>query len=99
MKDCGGPMARTFTIAEARNHLSKVVKLAEDEGTVDLTRRGRPVAVVVSRKEFFRLCSPPGKPFAFLERFRSDHDADHNGLEPGDLDGVRDSSAGRTVRL
>ena len=92
-------MTREFTIAEAKNRLSEVVKLAEDEGAVELTRRGRPVAVLVSSREFRRLCSPPRQPFAFLEQLRAEYDAERHGLEPGDLDGLRDQDAGRAVRL
>ena len=92
-------MPREFTIAEARDHLSEVVRLAEDEGSVELTRRGKPVVVMVSTREFQRLSSPPASPFAFLESFRAEYDVDRNGLEPGDLEGVRDSDQGRAVRL
>jgi hypothetical protein len=54
---------------------------------------------VVSTGEFARLCSQPREPFGFLAELRAVHDADKNGLEPGDLDAVRDRDPGRTVRL
>lgn len=92
-------MKHGFSIAEARNHLSEVVRLAEDEGPVELTRRGRPVAVVVSRDEYLRLLAPADDPFGFLERFRSDRDLERCGLEPGDVAALRDQSPGRTVPL
>ncbi|MCZ7663092.1 MAG: type II toxin-antitoxin system Phd/YefM family antitoxin [Thermoleophilia bacterium] len=92
-------MGREYSIAEARNHLSQVVRLAEHEGAVELTRRGKPVAVVVSRDEFLRLQTPAGEPFGFLDRFRDEHDVDHCGLEPDDMAGLRDPHPGRTVAL
>ena len=92
-------MNHGFSIAEARDHLSEVVRLAEDEGPVELTRRGRPVAVVVSRDEYLRLLAPVGEPFRFLERFRLDHDLDQCGLEPDDVAGLRDLGPGREVAL
>jgi prevent-host-death family protein len=92
-------MTHEFTIAEARNHLSEVVRLAEDEGVVELTRRGKPVALVVSTGEFARLCSRPREPFSFLAELRAAYDVDQNGLEPGDLDAVRDRDPGRAVHL
>lgn len=95
----GAIVGREYSIAEARNHLSEVVRLAEDEGAVELTRRGKPVAVVVSRDEFLRLQAPAGEPFAFLDRFRAQHDVDDFGLEPDDLVGLRDPHPGRIVRL
>ncbi|MBU2603389.1 MAG: type II toxin-antitoxin system Phd/YefM family antitoxin [Actinobacteria bacterium] len=95
----GAIVGREYSIAEARNHLSQVVRLAEDEGAVELTRRGKPVAVVVSRDEFLRLQTPAGEPFGFLERFRAQHNVDRYGLEPDDLAGLRDPHPGRIVRL
>ena len=92
-------MGREYSIAEARNHLSEVVRLAEVEGVVELTRRGVPVAVVVSRDEFLRLQTPTREPFGFLDRFRTQHDVDGCGLEPDDLAGLRDPHPGRIVRL
>ena len=92
-------MKRGFSIAQARDHLSEVVRLAEEEGPVELTRRGRPVAVVVSRDEYLHLLAPADEPFRFLERFRSDHDLDRCGLEPDDLAGLRDVDPGRRVAL
>lgn len=41
-------MDKTYSIAEARSDLSKVVREAEAGRPVTLSRRGRPVAVVVS---------------------------------------------------
>jgi len=55
--------------------------------------------VLVSSQEFRRLCAPPGRPFAFLDGLRTEYDADSNGLEPGDLEGLRDQDPGRAVRL
>ncbi len=92
-------MTHEFTIAEARDHLSEVVRLAEDEGIVELTRRGKPVALVVSTGEFARLCSQSREPFGFLAELRAAYDADRNGLEPADLDAVRDRDPGRAVGL
>jgi prevent-host-death family protein len=41
-------MDKTYSIAEARNDLSNVVREAEAGRPVTLSRRGRPVAVVVA---------------------------------------------------
>ena len=48
-------MDKTYSIAEARNDLSGVVREAEAGRPVTLSRRGRPVAVIVSASEFARL--------------------------------------------
>lgn len=41
-------MNRTYSIAEARNDLSNVVRQAEAGQPVTLSRRGKPVAVVLA---------------------------------------------------
>jgi prevent-host-death family protein len=41
-------MGKTYSIAEARNDLSNVVREAEAGRPVTLSRRGQPVAMVVS---------------------------------------------------
>ena len=52
-------MSKAYSIAEARNQLSRVVHEAESTGEVQLTRRGKPVAVVLSMDEYRRLNGSP----------------------------------------
>ena len=52
-------MSKAYSIAEARNQLSRVVHEAENTGEVQLTRRGKPVAVVLSMDEYRRLNGSP----------------------------------------
>ena len=47
-------MAHSYSIVEARDNLAKIVRESESS-PVELTRRGRPVAVLVSLDEFERL--------------------------------------------
>lgn len=49
-------MCRT-SIYEARNNLSNFVKIAEGGEPVELTRYDKPVAVIISYKEFERKTS------------------------------------------
>jgi prevent-host-death family protein len=46
-----------YSIAQARNQLSELVHQAESGKTVKLTRRGKPVAVVVSLAAYESLAS------------------------------------------
>ena len=61
-------MAKQYSISDARNNLPSIVKQVEYGPAVELTRRGRPVAVLISHKEYERL-NPP-KPDCG-RRFRS----------------------------
>lgn len=89
-------MGSHYSIVEARNHLSEVVYEAEAEGPVTLTRRGRPVAVVMAEAEFERLRSVRLGFWEVAVAFRSSID-----LTDLDIDGVyrdvRDRTSGRPV--
>jgi prevent-host-death family protein len=91
-------MPRKYSIAEARAKLPRIVDQAEAGLEVELTRRGEPVAVVLSRREVDRLQGKRrhfGEAYRhFLERFS----LDEIGLE-GDLAAARDKSPGRRVSL
>ena len=51
-------MAKRYSIAEARSNLSSIVDQAEAGQEIELTRRGKPVAVVVSLREL--ILNDPG---------------------------------------
>ena len=55
-------MSEGYSIAEARNHLSTLVHEAESGKPVKLTRRGKPVAVVMSMAAYEALVQPRGMP-------------------------------------
>jgi len=48
-------MVKTYSIAEARDNFTGIVHEAESGDTVEVTRRGKPVAVLVARDEYERL--------------------------------------------
>jgi prevent-host-death family protein len=77
----------SWPLADAKAHLSEVVERAGRDGPQELTRHGKPAAVVVSIDEWRRLATPRTPLVAFLRE----------GL--ADLDLVRDSDPGRDVDL
>ena len=60
-------MAKRYSIAEARAQLPSIVDQAEAGREIELTRRGRVVAAVVSLRELERLRG--GRP-SFTEAYR-----------------------------
>jgi len=44
-----------YSIAEARTHLPRIIREAENGGAVHLTRQGNPVAVILSESEYAAL--------------------------------------------
>lgn len=90
-------MSKSYSIAEAKNQLSRLVHEAEDAGRVELTRRGRPVAVVLSLGEYRRLQQGSRRTVSMaIDDLRSALD-DEGGYGDGDFEGLRDESSGREV--
>ena len=54
-------MNGTYSIAAAKNNLSVLVHEAEQGHPVRLTRRGKPVAVLISTQQYERLSKPRKK--------------------------------------
>ncbi|OFW05026.1 MAG: hypothetical protein A3I61_19135 [Acidobacteria bacterium RIFCSPLOWO2_02_FULL_68_18] len=91
-------MSQKYSIAEARSRLPTIVDQAEAGREVELTRRGQPVAVVVSCREFDRL---RGKRRHFRDaylRFLAEFSLDEIGLE-SEFSATREKTLGRKVSL
>jgi prevent-host-death family protein len=92
-------MAKRYSIAEARSNLASIVDQAEAGQEIELTRRGKPVAVVVSLRELERL---RGERVPFRDayrRFLERHPLREVGLDGDILESVRDRGTGRKVSL
>lgn len=92
-------MPRQYSIADARANLPDIVDQAEAGVEVELTRRGQPVAVVVSRRTFDRLREQRGQFSDAYQRFLDQFSLDEIGLEPDELSASRDTTTGRRVTL
>lgn len=88
-------MEKQYSIAEVRNHLSDVVHAVEKDGPVTLTRRGRPVAVLVSEADFAQLAHGKKDYWEALQAFRATHDSIQGALTDADFSGLRDQDRGR----
>lgn len=86
-----------YSIAEARDSLARIVHEAEAAGTVELTRRGRPVAVLVSVNEYERLQGRGRSFWEAVTSFRERAGVKRNGVEADVFEGVRDRGTGREV--
>jgi prevent-host-death family protein len=92
-------VTKSYTVASARAKLAEIVDEVESGKEVELTRRGKKVAVVMSAARYARL---RGDRVAFMtayETFRGDHDMREVGVEPGWATELRDRDAGRGVKL
>lgn len=85
----------SYSLAEARNHLTAIVRRVEKSAAVELTRRGKPVAVILSIEEYQRLAAPRASFASAFNRFREAIDLADLDLGPEMFAGIRDTDPGR----
>ena len=81
---------RSWQLQEAKARFSEVVKAAQQEGPQEISLRGEPTAVLMSRAEFDRLRRPRPSLVDFLRA---------SPLAGVELDLARDRTPTRAVRL
>jgi prevent-host-death family protein len=103
-------MARRRAIGDDKGALATLVREAEGGTPIELTRNGRPVAVLVSVDEFKRLqngrtegVSPEQEKkesfWTLYQEFLKKYPIEEYGYDPSDFEGLRDPSPGREVDL
>jgi prevent-host-death family protein len=92
-------MANRYSIAEARDQLARLVHEVEEGIPVELTRRGKPVAVLLSLNEYKKMREGNVGFWEAFERFRKKVDLADVGVEPEIFEDVRDRTRGREVRF
>jgi prevent-host-death family protein len=92
----GGAMVKQYSIAEARDNFTSMVHEAEKGTQVELTRRGKPVAVLIGAEDFERLSKGTPSFSAAYEKFRRDFDLEALDINSDEIFGdLRDLSPGR----
>ena len=92
-------MPRQYSVAEARAQLPSILDAVESGSNVELTRRGRAVAVVVSVKEYERLRSERIGFKEAYDRFLKNHRLVEVGVDKSFAKRARDRAPGRKVAL
>ncbi len=90
-------MSNRYSIAEARDHLTQLVRDAEKGINVELTRRGKPVAILVSLGEYEKLQKRRMSFWEAFEQFKNEVDLKAIRIEPSTFEGLRDQTKGREV--
>lgn len=81
-------MTKTYSIAEARNQFAALVRDAEESNQpVQVTRRGQPVAVILSAEEYARLLdNQPERNFrAAYQEWRQKWDVSELDIDPDEI--------------
>lgn len=88
---------KQFSIAEARSNLPTVIKAAEAGTEIEITRRGEPVAVVISINDYRKT---HGKAASFSEAYEKWRQEAPDVLVPDNVfENLRDKSPGREVNF
>ena len=75
-------MANRYSVADARDRLAKLVHDAERGAAVEITRRGKPVAVLVSLSEYQRLRKGANGFWHAFQKFLKEVDTGKAAIEP-----------------
>jgi prevent-host-death family protein len=92
-------MSKQYSIADARRNLASVVDEAEAGAEVQLTRRGRPVAVVVSIDQYERMKADRTTFADSYHEFRRKFPEGAPGIGSQYFNGLRERGRGRKVEL
>ncbi len=90
-------MQNQYTVSEAKNKLPAIIHSVEMGPSVQLTRRGRPVAVLISVAEYDKLRGGYNNFWDTLTAFRKRMQAVQVDISERDFETIRDSSTGREV--
>ena len=91
-------MAKQQSIAEARSNLPSLVREVESGRSVELTRRGQPVAVLIGRQEYVRLSSRHRRFSQAYADFTQDINLKDLAIDPNEIfAGARDEDVSRVL--
>ena len=92
-------VSRKYSIAEARSNLRKIVAQAEAGAEVELTRRGKPVAVIISHRQLEKLRSERPRFVDVYRNFLRKHAPKDIGIEADFSRAAQERGPGRKVAL
>jgi prevent-host-death family protein len=93
-------MVKRYSIQEAQGHFPGIVEEVEGGARIELTREGRPVALLLRLPVETQPAAPdrPGDFWAAYEEFRRTHDLTSDPIDPDEIF-VRDKSPDRDFSL
>ena len=92
-------MGKQFSIAEAKSKLPAIIHSVEDGPSVKLTRHGKPVAVLLSIREYEQLAKNKMGFWSALKAFRNNLRNEDIKITDADFTKLRDRSIGRESEI
>lgn len=91
-------MMKEYSIAQAKNQLTTIVRDVEQTTAIALTRRGKTVAILLSIDEYRRLSTPRVMFWSAYQTFQKKVNLAELNIQPEEFTG-REKSPGREVTL
>jgi len=92
-------MKRTYSVALARARLAEIIDEVESEEDVEIVRRGKKVAVMVSPARYARMSGARPLFGDAYAAFMRKHGSRDFGVDEDFAEGLRDRSLGRAVKM
>ena len=92
-------MTTQYSIAEARHNLAAIVRRLEKQPLIEITRRGKPIAVLLSLQEYQHLSAERVGFWKAYSAFCEEINLAELNIDPGVFEGVRSPDKGRSVDL
>jgi prevent-host-death family protein len=86
-----------YSVAEAKNQLPELLREVGKGNPVEITKRGEPVAVVLSVGDYKQLVNKEKATFFWSKVNGLRASPDFESVSPEDMQGLRDTSKGREV--
>ena len=87
------------SVAEARQHFARLIRRAQQGKTIEITRRGEPVAVLRSAPEYSAITGERSSFMDAMRRVRERLGVDALEISDVDFEGLREQSPGSEVSL
>ncbi len=91
--------ATKVSVAEARQHFARLIKRAQQGKTIEITRRGEPVAVLLSASEYSAITGERSSFMDAMWQVRERLGVDELEIGDAEFEGLRDESPGREISL
>jgi prevent-host-death family protein len=92
-------VSKSYSIASARAKLADIIDEVEAGSEVELTRRGKKVAILMSAARYARLRGEHAAFMTAYETFRKTHDLAEAGVDPDWARELRPKDVGRPVKM
>ena len=91
--------ATKVSVAEARQHFARLIKRAQQGKTIEITRRGEPVAVLLSASEYSAITGERSSFIDAMRQVRERLGVDELEIGDAEFEGLREESPGREIAL